>query len=157
MSTRCNVVLKDYYQQNGFVHEEKLHFYRHLDGYPSGVEETLTAFLNAVAKGVLRNNVGQSGGWLIILGALEYEVDQNAPFNADPDQMMGWKVGAYEPTLGLHGDIEYLYEIDLMEPCITAFRVKTDWKHLANGGDLKQEFEQIFTVGPGKDFPKGDW
>lgn len=33
--------------------------------------------------------------------------------NTDGTNMSGWKVGAYEPSTGIHGDIEYLYEIDL--------------------------------------------
>jgi hypothetical protein len=27
--------------------------------------------------------------------------------------MSDWKCGAYEPTTGIHGDIEYLYVVDL--------------------------------------------
>ena len=30
-----------------------------------------------------------------------------------------WKVGAFEPTTGQHGDIEYLYTIDLIAEVIT--------------------------------------
>jgi hypothetical protein len=56
----------------------------------------------------LRDNPNQSAGWLIIQGREEYQDIINSPgYN--------WKVGAYEPTDTIHGDIEYLYTIDLDE------------------------------------------
>lgn len=33
-----------------------------------------------------------------------------------------WKVGAIEPTTGIHGDIDYLYTIDLITKEITYTR-----------------------------------
>ena len=35
----------------------------------------------------------------------------------------GWKVGAYEPTTGIHGDIAYKYTIDLVAKTITTEEV----------------------------------
>jgi hypothetical protein len=94
MSTRANIIIKDSY--------DKLWFYRHSDGYPEGALPTLKEFMRKVAKGDIRDNAMQSCGWLVIIGHEEYKAHQ-------PD----WKVGAYEPTTGQHGDIEYLYTIDL--------------------------------------------
>ena len=103
MSTRCQVIVKDKY--------DELWFYRHCDGYPDGVKETLEKFLLLVKEGKIRNNPMQAAGWLIIIGHNEYNVS---------DDPTDWKVGAYEPcTPETHGDIEYLYTIDLDKLKIT--------------------------------------
>lgn len=65
MSTRAGIVLID---ESG----DTLHFYRHYDGYPKGTMPTLKKFLNLVKKGQIRDNVGQAGGWLVLIGAMEY-------------------------------------------------------------------------------------
>lgn len=64
MSTRANIVIKD--------RHDKLFFYRHSDGYPEGTLPTLNKFIDWVKSGKIRDNVSQAAGWLIILGALEY-------------------------------------------------------------------------------------
>ena len=96
MSTRCNVIVKDAYGH--------LVFYRHCDGYPEGVKDTLLTFMERVENGVYRDNVEQSAGWLVVLGYEEYK---------DIRDFDSWEVGAYEPSVGIHGDIEYLYVLDL--------------------------------------------
>ena len=104
MSTRCNVVIKDSYG-------DELIFYRHSDGYPEGVKESLNTFLNMVKQGLIRDNAVQSAGHLILIGHEEYNKFKNGS--------MGWKVGAYEPTTRIHDDIEFLYTIDLEKKTIT--------------------------------------
>jgi hypothetical protein len=100
MSTRANVVIKDQYGG-------ELWFYRHSDGYPEGAMPTLKDFMKRVVAGEIRDNVSQAAGWLIVIGHEEYrELREKHPFNA-------WKVGAYEPTTEQHGDIQYLYVLDL--------------------------------------------
>lgn len=94
MSTRCNVIIKDDYTT--------LYFYRHSDGYPDCTLESLKEFVKGYTEKRLRLDAMQSAGWLIIHGQLEY-----GTLPTD------WKVGAYEPTSDTHGDIEYLYTIDL--------------------------------------------
>lgn len=112
MSTRCNVVVTDEFGA-------KIMFYRHSDGYPSGVAPTLGEFLRLVKTNRLRDNAEQSAGWLIVLGYEEYSQGDygndlaKMRGNTEGTNMSGWKVGAYEPSTGIHGDIEYLYEIDL--------------------------------------------
>ncbi len=114
MSTRANIVLKD---ESG----DTLWFYRHSDGYPEGTLPTLNKFMEWLNAGKIRDNVGQAGGWLIILGNTEYRNGSENSLdwygkNDEPGaeaKLSGWKVGAYEPTTGQHGDIEYLYTIDL--------------------------------------------
>lgn len=108
MSTRANIIIKD--------GEDKLFFYRHSDGYPEGTLPTLEKFLAWVKAGKIRDNVSQASGWLIIIGAMEYETRIPECEKCTPDD---WKVGAYEPTTGIHGDVEYIYTIDLEKRTIT--------------------------------------
>jgi len=131
MSTRANVVIKDKY--------DELWFYRHSDGYPEGTMPTLKKFINLVKKGKIRDNVYQASGWLIILGAEEYKhhhikrqektYEDLTPEQEEewkdkiPTVPIGWKVGAFEPTTGKHGDIEYLYTIDLDKKTIVTERI----------------------------------
>lgn len=129
MSTRANIILKD--------GDEEMIFYRHSDGYPEGTMPTLKLFVDLMKKGIIRDNLSQSSGWLIILGAIEYQTlnpslfpesgkksyDQeqntvNNALNSLPEKITDWKVGAYEPTTCIHGDIEYLYTIDLQKKTI---------------------------------------
>ena len=66
MSTRCNVALVDKYTTQPII------FYRHSDGYPEGVKETLDTFVDWINKGLIRNNASQAAGWLILLGMQLY-------------------------------------------------------------------------------------
>ena len=133
MSTRCNVLLKDGHEQ--------LWFYRHSDGYPSVTGESLRRFMRWVIDGRLRDNVSQAGGWLILLGAVEYQTLSATLFpqgtiesykqdrNAVADAVRAfvpndWKCGAYEPTCGQHRHIEFLYTIDLESKSMTCASVR---------------------------------
>jgi hypothetical protein len=124
MSTRCNVVIKD--------DMDALYFYRHSDGDPEGVKDTLSTLVSWYNKGLIRRNASQSSGWLVLLGMQESRMftyvpiekrikNGNAYATVDPklseikptDTLHEWKIGAYEPTRQLHGDIDFLYTIDL--------------------------------------------
>lgn len=120
MSTRANVILKE--------GESELFFYRHSDGYPKGTMPSLNLFTKWLKDGEIRKNLQQASGWLIVIGALEYstipvhqmeEVERYGGRKAievnfeSIQPPKDWKVGAYEPTDGLHYDIEYLYTIDI--------------------------------------------
>ena len=107
MSTRANIIIKD--------NSDKLFFYRHSDGYPEGTMPQLEKFMSWVKEGKIRDNVGQAAGWLIMLGNAEYE----SGVEPGSDGVSGWKVGAFEPTTGIHGDVEYIYTIDLESKEIT--------------------------------------
>ena len=101
MSTRCQVIVKDGYYE--------LWFYRHSDGYPEGVKATLDKFCGWMRDGLVRKDVMQAAGWLVIIGAQEY--DKRCVPTGGLD---GWKVGAYEPCEPrVHGDIEHLYVVDV--------------------------------------------
>ncbi|MFA7660850.1 MAG: hypothetical protein WCX60_06605 [Anaerovoracaceae bacterium] len=104
MSTRANIIVKDGY--------DKLFFYRHSDGYPEGVYDTITQFMQLVDSGRIRKNVPQASGWLIMLGAKEYGTSLETLMSNDK-QHYDWKIGSYEPTTEIHGDIEFLYVIDI--------------------------------------------
>lgn len=134
MSTRANIILKE--------GEDKLFFYRHSDGYPSGTMPTLQKFVQWMKDGKIRNNISQGSGWLIILGAIEYnaipkyktEVTESYGRKREDtvdesiEPPTDWRVGAYEPTTDLHGDIEYLYTIDLLTYEIKVQEADCDYK-----------------------------
>lgn len=135
MSTRANIVIKD--------GNSKLFFYRHSDGYPEGTMPTLNIFIKWMKEGKIRNNIQQCSGWLIMLGALEYNTipkmellaawRENAHQYGDIETIESpadWKVGAYEPTTDIHGDIEYLYVIDLDKKEVACFK---DWTENGEG------------------------
>lgn len=119
MSTRANIILKE--------GKDKLYFYRHSDGYPTGTMPSLERFVNWMKEGRIRNNLSQGAGWLIVLGALEYsslpnyKVETVNTYGRAKQEIIDesiekpndWKVGAYEPTTCIHGDIAYLYTIDM--------------------------------------------
>lgn len=142
MSTRANIIITD--------GDSSLIFYRHSDGYPTGVQETLQKFIDWVAEGKIRNNTCQAAGWLVMLGALEYATIPKGyktvmrgsstykykvvkSYGDLKDDGFQWKVGAYEPTTCIHGDIEYLYLIDLSKPSVKLLK---DW----GGGDFNEDF-----------------
>ena len=105
MSTRASILVTDSFG-------DKIWFYRHSDGYPSIALKPLITFLKSVVKGELRDNASQSAGWLIVLGHREYAFESLS---------RDWKVGSMEPATGKHGDIDYLYKIDLKKKIITVF------------------------------------
>ena len=130
MSTRANVVIQS--KKSG----EKLFFYRHSDGYPKNTMPPLELFLSWVKDGRIRNNVMQASGWLVLIGAMEYNTipkykktrsklsympNDISKIEAPNRLINSWKVGAFEPTTEIHGDIQYLYVIDLDEQTITTY------------------------------------
>lgn len=128
MSTRACVVVKD--------DHDHLVFYRHSDGYPRGVFPTLSAFIESLKKGCIRDNVTQSAGWLIHLGSIEYNT---FGLPKSKENSRGWKVGAYEPTPDIHSDIEYLYVIDLSQR-------EVFFKALEFGFSASKEFKKALSL-----------
>ena len=133
MSTRANIVLKESYSYEDMEGKKsnvtnELIFYRHSDGYPEGTLPTLNIFMDWLKRGKIRNSIYQAGGWLIIIGAMEYNTlpeFKKVPAYEGSEKFYGdektfedpkdWKCGAYEPTYCIHTDIEYLYEIDIIK------------------------------------------
>jgi hypothetical protein len=120
VSTRANIIVTD--------GEDELIFYRHSDGYPDGTLPTLTEFIDLVKDGIIRDNVVQACGWLILIGALEDGVcvQRNGVAAPQLGRSVCWKVGAYEPTTAIHDDIEYLYVVDLKKKRIKHSKVRCD-------------------------------
>jgi len=142
MSTHTNVILKE--------GDEKLFFYRHSDGYPEGTMPSLNIFMDWLKSGDIRDNTNQCAGWLVIIGAIEYnslpkykttsrkgydgEIEEDSDISTI-ETPKDWKVGAYEPTTGIHGDIEYLYVIDLDKKtidCYDSWTEEGEGKHKVN-------------------------
>lgn len=162
MSTRANIVLKESYSykaKNGLQREQtnELIFYRHSDGYPEGTLPTLNKFLEWLRKGKIRKDLSQSAGWLILLGAMEYDTIpkfktkdgyvRDTETITDPTD---WKCGAYEPTTCIHGDIDYLYEVDVVNCTVTVKQeqvisyepFKTEWETVDVSAFMQQVLEK---------------
>ena len=108
MATRCNIrVIEDEHRE--------MWFYRHCDGYPSSVLPSLEPLMIRLRNGQLRANLSQFAGWLVVGGHYEYRDDDDESGMVFTD----WKCGAYEPTTGQHGDIDYLYTLDLRTKTLT--------------------------------------
>lgn len=146
MSTRCQILIKDDYG-DGIL------FYRHSDGYPEGAMPTLQKFMDWVRRGIIRNNAEQASGWLILIGAKEYGkkyvdhdyVPKENLFEPDTDDAgMSWKCGAYEPATSRHGDIEYLYILDLINKTITCYA--TDWDGEGFPDEKKDKLQFVDTA-----------
>lgn len=91
MSTRCNIVFKD--------GNYEFFIYHHCDGHLNGVGRELRA---GMQKGFMQNHwyVTDYVNELIKHGMTERGVENSEN---------------YELTTGIHGDIDYLYEIDYVE------------------------------------------
>ena len=113
MGTRCNVKVTD--------GRDTLWYYRHGDGYPSCVLPSLEPLMDALRAGHVRANVGQFSGWLVVIGNKEYNRTRSLPRGTNSSNAC--KCGAYEPTTNQHGDIDYLYHIDLELKEVTYRRV----------------------------------
>jgi hypothetical protein len=91
-----------------------------------------------VKEGRIRDNVGQAAGWLILIGAQEYDTvyisggeRRKKTTLTEPSigGITGWQAGAYEPTTCIHGDIEYLYTLDLKAKTILVQEVVGDGQY----------------------------
>lgn len=99
MSTRCNIIVRD--DKRSFT------LYHHCDGYPEGVGLDLYNKFESRLKS-------------------EYKIDAVTVVN---ELLKDEEDKGYELTRGLHADIEYLYEIDLVFGWIKCKRV-SNWENL---------------------------
>lgn len=91
MSTRASVVVRDNHM--------KLFMYQHSDGYPSGLGETIKAFLDTGFARNAKEDVEYLAGALISF--VNYDnIHKN------------YSLMDLTPTLSVHGDEEYQYVID---------------------------------------------
>lgn len=86
MSTRCNIIIKDYH--------DRIILYHHHDGYPSGVGSDLKKYLATFQDWQIR----QHGRWEIANDLVKNKA------GLDDDK--------YEVSMGLHSDIDYCYVIN---------------------------------------------
>lgn len=81
---------------------KKIVLYHHHDGYPEGVGRDLKFYLSKIHywcdEAIARNLVKNTAGL---------------------------RDNEYEPSMGLHGDIEYVYEIDCRREKLTCYEI--DW------------------------------
>ena len=99
MSTRCNIIVTDY----GVRH----YLYHNSDGYPSGVGVQL----KKCAKRWFPGGYGcRTWPSLVANQLVKYEIGLNDK--------------TYEITSGLHGDVNYLYVINLKARTIRGYRVE---------------------------------
>jgi hypothetical protein len=88
MSTRCNIIIKE-------KNEEPLIIYHHFDGYPEGVG----AELKNIVADKIESICGCTGNIKkYILSRILYDYSSQ-----------------YEETDNIHGDIEYLYVLDIKD------------------------------------------
>ena len=137
MSTRSQIIIKS--ESDG----DEQWFYRHSDGYPEENLPQLRKFLKWLKEGKIRNNVEQSAGWLILIGAEEYNTyykdgkDYPKKTLTEPtdEGFTGWKCGAYEICTcdETHGDVEWLYTIDLDKKQIRVKPVRGGKEYIDNG------------------------
>jgi len=133
MSTRAIVILSETKPDAyGRKKSEEMFFYRHSDGYPEGTLPILNKFMDWLKADKIRDNIVQASGWLVILGAIEYDTIPKCA-RSKPATKYGtayakvetieepkdWKVGAFEPTNCIHGDAQWLYEINLTKKTLT--------------------------------------
>lgn len=156
MSTRCNVVLRSKGYPSPFLNDPEkpgeLWFYRHSDGYPDGVMPTLGEFMSMLSTRAIRRDLMQCAGWLVLLGHEEYAKAgyggtlenhrTKAPCKAR-EYGNAWKCGAYEPTTGEHGDIEYLYEVDVDNATLTVNGRPLAWEGYKSGDYDRMRGENI--------------
>jgi len=152
MSTRCNVIISEtftYRAGNGkpVSKTKETVFYRHSDGYPETVLPELEKLSDWIKRGLLRGDLIQSSAWLVIIGAIVYNTIPKFKTEATEggteygvldsiEDPKDWKAGAYEITDGIHGDISYLYRLELPGATVKAFKVSYN-------NEDKQEFTEL--------------
>lgn len=143
MSTRSQVIIKDEYDEQWF--------YRHSDGYPTRNLPALFKLMTWYHKGLIRQSVEQSSGWLVLIGAEEYGYNYDYKTGKKTkkktitkpikkDMFDGWKYGAYEicPHKEPHGDIQWLYTIDITKNSINIKEVRSGMEMYFTFEELKE-------------------
>lgn len=150
MAINANIILTEthsYRSKNSLnaIKIKQLIFYRHGDGNPEAIIPVLRVFIRWIQEGKLKNSLGQCGGWLVILGAIELNAIPKFLFFKEKlgsnelnkiQLPKNWRCGSFEPAVTISGDIDYLYEIDIKEAKLIVKKVS-----YINGG------EQIFDSG----------
>ncbi len=141
MSTRANILIRN--------RSHQLWLYRHCDGYPSVAMLPLMRLMEWLWAGRISDDVDADAGWLVLLGAVEENYDTEGKllraeyaFEPHPGRVI---CGSMEPTSGRHGDIEYLYLIDLYAGTLTCYAAGRDDEDDRPDG-VRPRDKQLFTV-----------
>lgn len=120
MSTRCNIIVTD--------ENSTLIFYKHSDGYPEHTLPILAGLMDNVIAGVYRDNTSQFAGHLILSGHELMKIEHAALDAKYPNvkSAYAWKCGYIEPTSDLHGDIDFLYVMNLNEKKVYTYEANFD-------------------------------
>ena len=114
MSTRSNTVIKD--METG----TEAYLYRHFDGYISGAGVEQVGYVNLMEKEMQHPTIDAVEDWYIKNGE------------------------GYEETSGIHGDVEYIYVLELNGPkskfSLRAFETKL---YAANGGKSAAKDKEV--------------
>lgn len=113
MATRCNIIVKG----KSCDKNVKAIIYRHWDGYPSCTGVELQDLLNKQSADYINFD-------LFVNGLIIHESK------------------SYEYSSSIHGDIEYLYTIDLTKRKIYVQTVGYDWEKSVQIFHKKQELEK---------------
>lgn len=106
MSTRCDIVIKDYWMQGGVKYKKNLLLYHHYDGYPEGVGKYLMEKIYPLL--IKSNNIDCD----IVANKLIKDKEDNE----------------YEITVYTHTDIEYRYVIEIPMKKIFCYACHYSWK-----------------------------
>jgi len=101
MSTRSNIIIKD--------NSCKVYLYRHSDGYPEGAGVDLKKFLE-------KHEYDKWSGSQLATDLIRFHEPTDYGFKVEDYY-------PYELTNGIHGDIEYLYVINLIDNTLKCYDV----------------------------------
>ena len=130
MSTRCQIAF-----HTGDIAEHDALLYHHSDGYPSSQLKKIVAFLKKTDELLCRidHHYWWDGervaGFFVLLSAgvnkipmipdpKAFEIDSEEWIKLDPQtrhDTIGNRYPSYQPSVGLHCDIAYLYRVHLYE------------------------------------------
>jgi len=96
MGTRCNIVLK--------CGDQRKYIYRHYDGYPSSVEPELKKYAEAIRWYSIEASFAPTHKMLNFYADLLVKHHELLKLE-----------GKYEVTNGIHGDIDWLYNVTIDE------------------------------------------
>ena len=115
MSTRCNIIIKDYH--------DRVILYHHHDGYPSGVGSDLKKYLATFQDWQIR----QHGRWKIANDLVKNKA------GLDDDE--------YEISPRLHSDIDYCYVINCVSGTLRCYTCR-DLRYNEDNG--KYTWHEVF-------------
>ena len=104
MSTRCNIIIKD--------GPSRIILYHHPDGYPMGVGTELRGYLERIHAWHKGLHSAEHIANYLVKGRIP------APLASTPHDD-----DEYELTSGLHGDVEYVYVINLRAATLRCYEV----------------------------------